>query len=54
MADAGWVSSKDKIRNGRRVRVFEIKALGILALNRGREFYGNLARFMATEGSAGG
>lgn len=45
MEEAGWVRSREDKRNGRRVRLFEIRGLGAKALNRGREYYRGLAEF---------
>ena len=45
MAKAGWISSRDDVRSGRRVRIFRIKGAGSRALDRGREYYLSLAQF---------
>lgn len=45
MEEAGWVRSRDDMRNGRRVRHFKLKGPGVKALNRGREYYRGLAEF---------
>ena len=45
MAEAGWVSSREEMRNGRRIRLFRIKGAGAKALNRGRDHYHGLANF---------
>lgn len=48
MAEAGWISSKDDIRNGRRVRRYQIQSGGSKALNRARDYYRGLADFSVT------
>jgi DNA-binding PadR family transcriptional regulator len=51
MEEAGWVSAKDELRDRDRrwVRLFRITGAGTKALNRGREFYRDLADFNPTE-----